>query len=289
MEGSVDTTHDVTNDAFCAMVVPCYNEQDRFHTAAFSDFLAQGHPVRFCFVNDGSSDGTLEMLQAFQQLHPDHVTVLDLQPNGGKGEAVRRAMLHMMDQPGVTLVGFWDADLATPISALPRFIRAMEEHTQVAMVFGARVRMLGRRVNRNPLRHYLGRGFATAVSTMLGLPVYDTQCGAKLFRATPMLKSLLAQPFKSRWIFDVEIIARFMSAPGVGRAGAESTIYEMPLNEWRDVAGSKLSSTDFFRSVGELILIRRTYFASVFPGSSIRTRPLSGALETSAIGETNLR
>ena len=258
----------------CAIIVPCYNEEARFQDAAFAAFLAEDHPIQFCFANDGSRDGTLAKLTAFRDLYPDKVSVIDIQPNGGKGEAVRRAMLAMMQQPGIEFVGFWDADLATPLIALPRFLATIVSQPETAMVFGARVRLLGRHVNRNPLRHYLGRGFATAVSTMLGLPVYDTQCGAKLFRVGPVLADILARPFQSRWIFDVEIIARFICSPGIGRAGAESAIYELPLDSWHDIAGSKVSSTDFFRSIGELVEIRKTYFGSIFPG---RGKPIVSA------------
>ena len=244
----------------CALVVPCFNEAARFRAEAFARFLKLEVPVHLFLVNDGSTDGTLGLLEAFRDQHPFQVSVIDQQPNVGKGEAVRRAMRSAVLERRYRFVGFWDADLATPLDQVPRFIETLRERPQVAMVFGARVRLLGRSVMRNPLRHYLGRGFATAVSTMLRLPVYDTQCGAKLFRVSPQLEQILAEPFTSRWIFDVEMIARYMVLPGVGRAGAEQTIYELPLDAWHDIAGSKLSAMDFLKAVGELVVIRRKYF-----------------------------
>src|SRR5262245_3551121 len=221
------------------LVVPCYNEERRLRTEEFRGFALAGHALTFCFVNDGSRDGTLGVLEALRQQRPDAVQVLDLQQNQGKAEAVRQGFVACLDQ-GADYVGFWDADLATPLDELPRFVEVLERELIREMVFGARVKLLGRHIERKVARHYLGRVFATAVSMALGLAVYDTQCGAKVFRVSPVLQEVFAAPFVSRWIFDVEIIARYLkiwrsrSGPSPSEA-----IYELPLVTWNDVAGSK--------------------------------------------------
>jgi hypothetical protein len=103
--------------------------------------------------------------------------------------------------------------------------------------------------------------FATAASFLLDLPVYDTQCGAKLFRVNDDARALFADPFSVNWTFDVEIIARLQAhLTGIPSAGDASTrIYELPLNEWRDVAGSKVRPTDFLKGLLELWRIYRRY------------------------------
>ena len=98
---------------------------------------------------------------------------------------------------------------ATPHDEIPRFIETLDAHPGIEALFGARVQLLGRTIERRASRHYLGRVSATAISLVLGLAIYDTQCGAKLFRASVACKALFAEPFHSRWLFDVEIIFLF--------------------------------------------------------------------------------
>lgn len=245
--------------ARCVVVVPCYNEAARLQPLRFSEFLAQDERVDFLLVNDGSKDATLSVLETLRKKHPDRIRVLDKQPNGGKAEAVRAGMLAAIVGEGVAVTGFWDADLATPLDVIPQLLNKLMEDPGRQMIFGSRVRLLGHAIHRKPLRHYLGRCFATAVSIILALPIYDTQCGAKLFRVTPEFKSILASPFQSRWIFDVEIIARFMAIHNKDASFADEAIYENPLPRWEDVAGSKVGPLDFFTAFYELMRIRRTF------------------------------
>lgn len=238
------------------VVVPCYNEARRLDTRSFARFRADGHWVEFLFVNDGSTDDTLGTLDRLRCASPDTVRVRDQQPNRGKAEAVRAGLLEALDaQPD--FVGFWDADLATPLDALPDFIRVMEERPGIDVVMGSRVKLMGRSIERNPWRHYLGRVFATMVSQLLRLAVYDTQCGAKMFRATDRLRAVLSTPFHTSWLFDVEILARMIAVHPLGTAGVAQSVYELPLEEWRDIGGSKLTRAAYVRaSLGILALYR---------------------------------
>jgi glycosyltransferase involved in cell wall biosynthesis len=237
-----------------AIVIPCYNEAARFDLEAFREFLSADPSIHFVMVNDGSSDTTLSVLQSLAKAFPVHVQVIDQQPNRGKAEAVRIGLLAACDR--APLVGFWDADLATPLKVVPQFVSIMTSRPDIQWVLGSRVKLLGRQIHRSELRHYLGRVFATGASLTLGLGVYDTQCGAKLFRATPLFRSLITAQFLTKWIFDVELIARLAAAYRRGEANApEEIIFEAPLDTWLDVAGSKVKPTDFIRSGAELARI----------------------------------
>jgi dolichyl-phosphate beta-glucosyltransferase len=238
------------------VVVPCYNEEKRLDSDAFRGFVLEGHRIEFLFVNDGSGDGTLRLLEALRAANPDRFSVVNLDPNRGKAEAVRQGILAAIErQPDA--VAFWDADLATPLSELAPFLDALASRPNVDVVFGSRVRLLGLDIRRRPSRHYFGRVGATLISSSLGLAVYDTQCGAKLFRNTAAVREVFAAPFLSRWIFDVEIIARFIRQRG--RNEAAVAMYELPVRVWHDVDGSKIRATDFVRALRDLWKIRRAY------------------------------
>lgn len=113
------------------------------------------------------------------------------------------------------------------------------------------------------MRHYLGRIFATCVSIVLNLPVYDTQCGAKLFKAGPELGQVMKEPFQTKWIFDVEIYARFLKLldhfSDTTNIPWQEKFYEMDLKSWEDVSGSKLKGTDFLAAFFDLLKIHRIY------------------------------
>jgi glycosyltransferase involved in cell wall biosynthesis len=241
------------------MVVPCYNEARRLDVEAFRTFATRAATISFVFVDDGSTDATAEILHGLQTGMKGRLDVLACERNLGKAEAVRLGLIHALDHRTCDVVGFWDADLATPLPAIYDLLGILEELPSVDWVFGARVNLLGRHIERSPVRHYLGRVFATVVSTMLDLPVYDTQCGAKLFRNTPDFRAVVGEPFDSRWVFDVEMIARFIRLTG-SSAAVRAKLYEFPLHEWRDVKGSKVRTKDFLSAVTEIAHIKRKYF-----------------------------
>ncbi len=272
-------TSDPSNSACqCTIVVPFYNEEHRLRPEPFFGFLASANTlhraVRFLFVDDGSTDNTLNLLKAMQLRaaelgHEGRITILEQRPNGGKAEAIRNGMLAAISahNTGCEYTGFWDADLATPLSAIPQLLAQLEAGPHLHMIFGSRVRLLGRRINRIATRHYLGRIFATAASQTLRLPIYDTQCGAKIFKITPDLAHVLAHPFISRWIFDVEIVARYIQLRG--RDFCFSSIYEFPLEAWEDVGGSKLRSHDFLHAAFDIFRIHRRYLARGVKGRAV--------------------
>ena len=242
-----------------SIVIPCYNEEKRFRCDHTARFLEKNDHISLILVNDGSTDGTAAILESLARKFPDRCRLIHLEKNRGKAEAVRHGLLQAFSGP-VKYAGYWDADFSTPLPVINDFARILDIRPDLYMVIGSRVLLLGRSIERSPFRHYLGRVFATAASMLLDLKVYDTQCGAKLFRVCPEIRRLFEPEFMTRWVFDVEIIARWIKNQQQLRLPpAEEVIYEYALKEWRHVKGSKIGLGDAFSILSDLITIYRQY------------------------------
>jgi len=243
---------DPMNDGRMALVIPAWNEAKRLDDAAFLAFVSGQDVIDLHFVDDGSRDDTPTRLAALAASAPGRIRVQRLAVNRGKAEAVRTGLAAAIAD-GYSLVGYLDADLAAPLDTAMLLRNVLIEMPAVSMVLGSRVKLLGWRIRRSEKRHYLGRIFATFASMALALPVYDTQCGAKAMRASPALAAALEAPFLSRWLFDVELIARLRDALGV------DALRELPLPRWEDPGGSSVGLSDFVRAPLELWRIHRRY------------------------------
>jgi dolichyl-phosphate beta-glucosyltransferase len=238
------------------LVVPCFNEAARLPAEDFLSHLAIEPRLTYCFVNDGSSDGTAAMLAGLAAKMPDRILALNLPSNAGKAEAVRQGMLHVIKTQRFAVVGYWDADLATPLSELTPMLDTLARKPACQLILGSRWRRLGGDIERSPVRHALGRVFATIASLLLDLPVYDSQCGAKVCRAATAA-TLFAESFSTRWLFDVELLARLRNHAGAGAMA--DAIIELPLTRWRDVGGSRLGLRQMAATPAGFVAIYRRY------------------------------
>jgi glycosyltransferase involved in cell wall biosynthesis len=225
------------------IVIPCYNEEGRIDFLAIKKAMEdKSMCLSILFVNDGSVDDTVTVLENYcKNYSKEEAHCISLNENMGKAEAVRHGMNYFMQSNQYDLIGYWDADMATPLKSLKSFVSIMEQHLELLAVIGSRVRLCGRNINRNFARHYLGRIFVTLLNILIDLSIYDSQCGAKLFRKDA-LEEILDQKFSSRWLFDVEMLLRMQVKM---RSKISSWLYEYPLEEWTDIEGSKVTWKSF--------------------------------------------
>jgi len=254
------------------VVIPAYNEAARLprlleELAGYlpRDVQTTELDVQFCIVDDGSRQ---EQFAAEQRLTReaglgDAVRLVRLEANRGKGGAIR-AGLEIGLAEGFDYLGFFDADCAVPVRELHRalmYLVTAHRDAGVTGVVGSRIRMLGRRVERNPLRHYLGRVFATFVSSWFSQDIYDTQCGLKIFEREALRRHLQI-PDDERWVWDTQLLLSMLHAG--------DRIHELPV-DWRETGHSKVSlMRDPLTMIWHLVRFRRRLRARGASGRSER-------------------
>ncbi len=241
------------------VIIPCYNEAERLPLEEFKEGFLQNSDVLFVFVNDGSKDNTIDVLNKLA-LEYSNVNMLDIQPNSGKANAVRFAIQHALETYTFDYIAYFDADLATPLTEIKRFIDYFDADKKRKMVVGSRVRRLGAEIERSWKRHIIGRIFATFASVTILLPVYDTQCGAKMIHRD-VVDSLFKEPFISKWLFDVEVFARLTIL--LGYPQIKSAVFEHPLEKWVEKGNSRIKAKDFLKFPIDLFKIYRKYNSKI--------------------------
>jgi glycosyltransferase involved in cell wall biosynthesis len=236
------------------IVIPCYNEEKGLSLAEYSAFLACTPDIIICFVNDGSTDKTLQPLNLLQEKYSHQVRILSLLQNSGKAEAVRKGVVYCNQNFDHKFVGYLDADLATSLQEFMNITNYLKEG--VVFCFGSRIRKIGSTIIRENSRFLVGRVMATFISLVLGLKVYDTQCGCKVFTKKTS-EILFKKEFLSKWLFDVELFFRMMTL--YGKEKAIQKMHEAPLKSWIEKGNSKVKVTYFFKLWIDLYQINKKY------------------------------
>src|SRR5437868_13976704 len=107
----------VRQDYRVSLVIPCYNEALRLDVQQFREYLARNSQTRLVFVDDGSTDATVAVLEQLRTGYEDCAEILRCGKNKGKAQAVRLGVTYALDNFQQEIVGYWDADLATPLEA----------------------------------------------------------------------------------------------------------------------------------------------------------------------------
>jgi CheY-like chemotaxis protein len=237
------------------VVIPCYNEAERLLSTEFIEFIDRNSGYHLCFVNDGSKDNTLEVLQNLQKGRENYITVYNCEKNGGKAEAVRLGMLHMAARTDLDYIGFLDADLSTDLADFDDLVSTIE-NSDFKIVSGSRISRMGANITKESARKVISMTINLIIRTILSMNFKDTQCGAKIFHKDVIHVSF-DKKFITKWLFDVEIFMRMRLHFGLERAKA--MMCEKPLKRWIHADGSKLSMKDSIKIIGQLGQIAWSY------------------------------
>ncbi|MFL0075836.1 response regulator [Tenacibaculum maritimum] len=247
-EGVRNRNNTIIQQRCVGVVIPCYNEEKRLLSKEFIDFVDKNSGYVLCFVNDGSTDKTLKVLNQLKEGREDFITVYDCKRNGGKGEAVRLGMLHMFTFEYLDYIGFLDADLSTDLADFDDLVSTIEK-TEFKIVSGSRIARMGANIAKDSARKIISLTINYIIRTILSMNFKDTQCGAKIFERE-VINIAFDKKFVTKWLFDVEIFMRMKKYYGIEKARA--MMCEKPLKRWVHVDGSKLSMADSMKIVGQL-------------------------------------
>nr|WP_321227083.1 response regulator [uncultured Psychroserpens sp.] len=265
------TKSDVMIQERCVgVVIPCYNEEERLLSDEFINYIDKNSGYHLCFVNDGSKDKTLKVLNALQKGREDFITVYDCEKNGGKAEAVRLGMLHMAKKEDLDYIGFLDADLSTDLADFDDLVKTIET-SEFKIVSGSRISRMGANITKESARKIISLTINFIIRKILKMDFKDTQCGAKIFHKD-VIEIAFGEKFVTQWIFDVEIFKRMSIHFGLKEA--KVMLCEQPLKRWIHADGSKLSMKDSVKIVGQLGQI-----AWVYRGKNKNVTPTSTVLK----------
>ena len=237
-----------------AIIIPCYNEELRFPVNRFVSFIKKNFAASIYFVNDGSSDNTYSVLEDLRIKFPKHINIINQEKNEGKAAAVRLGINSALKNNKFDRFAFLDADLSTSIEECLLLSEKVTKET--FFVFGSRIKKLDNNIQRKVHRFIIGRVIATFISKMLRLPIYDSQCGCKIF-SREWATLIFSEAFLTRWLFDVEIFYRLINH--FGRNKIQTKILEVPLSAWIDSENSKVSLFYGIKVWFDLLKIYRHY------------------------------
>ncbi|MFT5078790.1 MAG: dolichyl-phosphate beta-glucosyltransferase [Saprospiraceae bacterium] len=218
------------------IIIPCYNEEKRLNQDAFVKFIKENPEYHLCFVNDGSTDDTASVLKAMRNQAPLDITIIDIKKNMGKATAVRAGARYLYTKDDIAYLGFMDADLSTDFKDFKDLVKTLKSNNNLSVVFGSRNSGVTG-VERNLVRGLFSKVIKIFILFILGLPILDTQCGAKVFTKS-IVPVVYGEAFISRWLFDVEIFLRLKAF--FGKQKVMNIIREQALMRWVHVDDSKL-------------------------------------------------
>lgn len=229
------------------LVVPCFRESGRI-VAFLKELKAElcgDESVRVLVVDDGSGEDEarcLKMVVDSARLSwPGLLPMLPLVPNRGKGGAVYAGWATRRNEQWLAFV---DADGSCPAREVKRLLSMRGQ----GALFGSRVKMLGRSIKRHWHRHLMGRVFATMVSEMLRIEVYDSQCGMKLVPRNDY-ERVESRLTLHGFAFDVELLTALLDTG--------CPVIEVPV-DWHETPGGKVHLLrDSLRMFRDVLTVRR--------------------------------
>lgn len=189
-----------TKAAKVSVVIPAYNEAK---TSAGTLARVVEHfeglcPYEIIVVDDGSSDGTAEVVRS-AAAGRENIILISNSRNMGKGRSVRRGMERATGDVALVM----DMDMAVPLDEAEKFLAKIKGGAQI--VIASRYATGSRHRGPGFPRAAVSRMFNLMTRALLGLPYSDTQCGFKMMD-TATGRRLLSKCKVDRFAYDAELL-----------------------------------------------------------------------------------
>lgn len=236
------------------IIIPCFNEEKRLQIQRFKKFAEKHRDYHFCFVNDGSKDNTLKVLKQLKKYSSYNIDILNLSLNKGKSFAVLEGIKHLFLNYNLANIGFLDADLSTSLEEYHQMNQKLISTPKCQFISGIRGRNTS--ITKSRFRKFVSGTAKQVITSIFTIPLEDTQCGAKIFKSSA-IPYIFNKPFKSKWLFDIELFIRCMDNMSNSSIGNEIDVYE--LKNWKAVGESRLRKRDFVLAIRDISTIYITY------------------------------
>jgi dolichyl-phosphate beta-glucosyltransferase len=226
---------------FLSIVIPAHNEESRLPRTLEQVFIfleKQTYTSEVVVIENASSDRTLELAHEFAKKHSNLIVIHEEEP--GKGNAVRRGMLHARGQYRFVC----DADLSMPVEETSKFIPPALGDFEIAIA--SREAPGAVRYDEPSYRHLGGRAINLLIRLLILPGLNDTQCGFKCFRAD-VAEELFQQQTLTGWSFDIEIL--YLARRKKIR------VREIPIHWYFDADSKVKAVRDALRMIGDIFRI----------------------------------
>lgn len=228
------------NKTDVSIIIPAYNEEKRITKClerTLEYCLSQNWDFEIIVAEDGSKDNTVKIVLDVAQ-RDKRIKLLSAKNRLGKGGAIRNAILKAEKK----FIGFMDADLSADPSEFQRLLSCINDYD---VVIGSRM-MRGSLppIKRPMYRSLFSHLYSKFFRTLFRIPIYDPQCGFKLFKKE-IVQKLFNEIKTTGFAFDSEVVVKAFSL------GLK--VKEIPII-WSHDAASKINVTHQIQAMGQDLL-----------------------------------
>jgi dolichyl-phosphate beta-glucosyltransferase len=248
-----------------SVVIPAYNEETRIEATLLdvdSYLKKQSYDYEIIVVVNNSHDKTYDVVKKLEATTMQKATAMNL-PEGGKGNAVKRGIV---EKATGDIIMFMDADNATPISEIEKFLPYFTQGFDV--VIGSRYTNPDLVKQHQPFYRILLSRLSNILIQFLAVPgIKDTQLGFKAF-SKKAAQDIFPRISILRWGFDMEVLTIALAH--------SFKIKEVGVS-WTEHGGGHVPLKAYVESLIDLLKIKANSISGKYHEGNAATAPVAAA------------